>query len=142
MKLLTYLLLVHGIDATQTIVKIVDQAANATKLSVATNASTTTPQSAISLASLSAEDAHDDVTLIRDVATNVRLFANTLGDVMSSPVFKGLAAGLGAYCFYFTLVLMFLPKQPSATEKAISAAMDKITDKMDVLHKEQMAEMS
>ena len=142
MKFLTFLLFAKGIASTQSNVKIVDQASNTKQPFASTNASTTTPQSAISLASLSAEDAHDDVTLIRDVATNVRLFANTLGDVMSSPVFKGLAAGLGAYCFYFTLVLMFLPKQPSATEKAISAAMDKITDKMDVLHKEQMAEMS
>ena len=53
MKLLTYLLLVNGIAATQSVVKIVDQASNATQLAVATNASTTTPQSANSLASLS-----------------------------------------------------------------------------------------
>jgi len=53
MKLLAYLLLVHGIDATQTIVKIVDQASNATQPSAASNANTTTPQSSNSLASLS-----------------------------------------------------------------------------------------
>ena len=54
MKFLYYLLFAKGIASTQSIVKIVDQASNTTQPFASTYASTTTPQSANSLASLSA----------------------------------------------------------------------------------------
>lgn len=39
-------------------------------------------------------------------------------------------------------VSVFLPKQPSAEEKAIEAALETITKKMDEQHKETMGELS
>lgn len=59
MKLQTYLILANVIAATQSIVKIVDQPSNATQLAASSNASTTTPQSSNSLASLSGGDPYD-----------------------------------------------------------------------------------
>ena len=50
MKLLTYLLLINGIAAKQTFVKIVGQASNATQLAAIINTNKTTPQSANSFA--------------------------------------------------------------------------------------------
>ena len=50
MKLLALLLLVTGSASIKTVVKIVDQAPNATQLATSTTATTTTPQSPLSLA--------------------------------------------------------------------------------------------
>lgn len=44
--------------------------------------------------------------------------------------------------FVLNVVMIFLPEQPSAEEKAIANALDVITKKMDVLHGEQMTAMS
>ena len=60
MKFLYYLLFAKGIASTQSIVKIVDQASNTTQPFASTYASTTTPQSANSLASLSGTPADED----------------------------------------------------------------------------------
>ena len=55
-----------------------------------------------------------------------------ISDVTES--FKGGLAVCGSILFIMEMVLMFLPKQPSATEKAITAAAETITKKMDAIH--------
>ena len=54
---------------------------------------------------------------------------------------KGLAM-LGGPLAVLSIAMMFLPKQPSAEEKAIKEALETITKKMDVLHMAQMKSMS
>jgi len=50
--------------------------------------------------------------------------------------------GLGGLVFALNILMIFLPKQPSAEEVAVSKLLDKVTGKMDELHKETMAELS
>jgi hypothetical protein len=56
--------------------------------------------------------------------------------------FKAVAGGLGACCFVLEIAMAFMPKQPSATELAIAAAVVKLSKKMDDLHKAQMGMLS
>ena len=51
-------------------------------------------------------------------------------------------AALGGTLAVLNLVLIFLPKQPSAEERAIADALEVTTKKMDALHDIQMAELS
>jgi hypothetical protein len=53
-----------------------------------------------------------------------------------------IMACAGPVFMVFSIVSIFLPKQPSAEERAIKEALNKITKKMDVLHGETMAELS
>jgi len=64
---------------------------------------------------------------------------STLKNSKSLRVFMG---GLGGLVFALNILMIFLPKQPSAEEVAVSKLLDKVTGKMDELHKETMAELS
>ena len=61
---------------------------------------------------------------------------STLNDALDSSGLKSVLAMAGGVLFVMNVVMIFLPKQPSAEEKAIANALDVITKKMDVLHGE------
>ena len=76
--------------------------------------------------------------------------ADTAGDLLEAfgsggkmmKTFKVVGAGLGACCFVLEIAMAFMPKQPSAEELAIAAAVVKLSKKMDDLHKAQMGMLS
>ena len=139
MKLLTYLLLVGGIAATP--IEVVDQASNATQpaATTSTNTNTTTPQSTNSLATLSSAIPYDEAADKRiekfgmaiEVMTEVANVVSGLADAFDNTGLKKIMAIAGGPLAIMSIVMIFLPKQPSPEERAIAAALATITKKMD-----------
>jgi len=145
MKLLTYLLLVNGIAATQS----VDQASNMTQLAATTSTNTTTPQPANSLANLNGlpydEAADKRIEKFGQAIEILNAVADVtagLADAFDGTGLKQIMACVAGPLAVLSIVMMFLPKQPSPEERAIAAALETITKKMEVLHKVQMKMLS
>ena len=69
-----------------------------------------------------------------EIISGVMDVLSTIRDILDNPAMKMLLAFTGTVFFVVSMVTMFLPEQPSPTEKAIGAALATITKKMDAIH--------
>jgi len=65
-----------------------------------------------------------------------------ISDALDNPKFAKIMGGIGAACAVLQIIMIFMPKVPSAEEIAIKKGFEELNKKLDKLHGETMGELS